>query len=127
MTPEDTNWVGAWWLGYLIGAGLLLLPVIPLLGFPKEFPDAEILRAHKKELEDTIEEDQDLKHDLKSVWPATKALFRNPPYIFISLASAAESLAIGGFSTFIPKFVQTQFHFTASDSALYTGIIVIPG
>jgi len=56
-----------------------------------------------------------------------KALLRNPSYMFITLAISAESLAIGGFSTFIPKFVETQFNFTASNAALYTGIMGIPG
>jgi len=127
ITPEDNNWVGAWWLGFLIGAILLLLPVIPMLGFPRLFPDADILKEKKKELEDTVEEDEQLKHDFKSIWPATKALFKNKPFIFICLASASESLAVGGFSTFMPKFVETQFHFTASNASFVTGLIVIPG
>ena len=127
LTPSDANWVGAWWLGYLIGAGLCLLPVLPMLAFPREFPNTEDVRTKKRELEDSVKEDSNLKHDLKSVWPATLALLKNAPFIFISLAIACESLAIGGFSTFLPKFIQTQFHYTSGDSALYTGVIAVPG
>ena len=55
MTPEDTGWVGAWWLGYLIGAALCLLPVVPMLGFPSEFPDTDAaVRQKKRELEDSV-------------------------------------------------------------------------
>ena len=53
MIPGDTGWVGAWWLGYLIGAALCLLPVIPMLGFPREFPDTDAVRQKKRELEDS--------------------------------------------------------------------------
>lgn len=110
-----------------MGAAILLLPVIPMLGFPAIFPNADKLKDKKKELEDTIEENKDLNHDVKSMWPATISLFKNVPFICICLASASESLAIGGFSTFIPKFVETQFYYTASEASLYTGLIVIPG
>ena len=54
LTPDDTGWVGAWWLGYLIGAALCLLPVIPMLGFPREFPDTDAVRQKKRELEDSV-------------------------------------------------------------------------
>lgn len=98
-----------------------------MLGFPPLFPNADKLKEKKKELEDTVEESKDLNHDVKSMWPATKALFKNAPFLLICLASAAESLAVGGFSTFIPKFIETQFHVTASNAGFYTGLIVIPG
>ena len=98
-----------------------------MLGFPRIFPNAEILKTKKKQLEDTVEESEALNHDLKSAWPATKALIRNFPFMCICLASASEGLAVGGFSTFLPKFVETQFHYTASNAALLTGIVVILG
>ena len=91
------------------------------------FPNAEKVRQAKQELEDTIEEDKNLNHNFKSVWPATKALIKNAPFLCICLASATESLAIGGFSTFFSKFVETQFHVTAGSSSLYSGVIIIPG
>ena len=127
MTPEDRNWVGAWWIGYLVGAVIMLLPAAPMLGFPKLFPNAEKVKQAKSELEDTIEEDKNLNHNFKSVWPATKALVKNIPFLCICLASSTESLAIGGFSTFFSKFVETQFHVTSGSSSLYSGVIIIPG
>lgn len=98
-----------------------------MLGFPKLFPNAKKIKSKKLEYDDTIEENKDLRHDLGSLPRAVKGLVYNAPYMFICLSSAAESLTIGGFSTFLPKFVQTQFHVTSSDAALYTGLIVIPG
>ena len=85
-----------------------------MLGFPKEFPDTDEVRQRKLLHEDTIAEDENLKHDLKSVWPAIKALLKNPRYLLICLAMAAESLAVGGFAAFLPKFVHLQFNVTES-------------
>ena len=124
LTPSSSSWVGAWWLGYIVGATILS---IPMFGFSAAFPDTKLLKQKKLELQETIEDDQTLNHDVKSIWPATKALLKNVPFMCICLASASESLAIGGFATFVPKFVETQFHFSASDSSLAAGVIVIVG
>jgi hypothetical protein len=35
LTPEDHNWVGAWWLGFVICGTLTLTFAFPLLLFPK--------------------------------------------------------------------------------------------
>ena len=98
-----------------------------MLGFPRQFSNTETLQMKKKELKDTVVSDKKLNHDIKSLWPATKTLLKNKTFVFICLAGATESFASAGFSTFISKFIETQFHFTSSNSALYTGIIILPG
>lgn len=35
-----SQWVGAWWIGFLIAGGLALLAAIPMFGFPKRLPGA---------------------------------------------------------------------------------------
>ena len=40
----------------MIGAGLLLIPVIPMLGLSRIFPDTELVREKKRELADTMPE-----------------------------------------------------------------------
>ena len=110
-----------------MGACILLISAIPMLGFPRAFQDAEKVRAQKNKLEDTVQEDDNLNNDLKSLWPSTKALLKNIPYMCICLANSCESLIIGGCVIYMPKFVETQFHVTSAMSAIYVGAIVIPG
>ena len=98
-----------------------------MLGFPQEFKKTAKLRASKRELQDTVEEDPQLHSDWKSLWPATKSLLMNKTFMFITLSTTAESLATGGFSTFLPKFIENQFHVTSSNASLYAGLVVIPG
>ena len=38
ITPTDTRWVGAWWIGFLVCAGVNVLTSIPFFFFPKTLP-----------------------------------------------------------------------------------------
>ena len=38
LTPEDTRWVGNWWLGFAIFGGLCAFWSLWFYAFPKEFP-----------------------------------------------------------------------------------------
>ena len=58
--------------------------------------------------------------DLKKIPLAIKALLLNPTYMFISVGAAADGLVIAGLSAFLPKFIQSQYKFTAS---LSSGIV----
>ena len=42
VTPGSTHWVGAWWMGYLAPAVLLVISGIPLILFPKQMPAAKV-------------------------------------------------------------------------------------
>ena len=58
ITPDDSFWVGAWWLGYLITVLLYVLPGITLFGFPRDLGAAsrkkndgnfELVNGHEEE------------------------------------------------------------------------------
>lgn len=38
ITPKDPQWVGAWWLGYLIAGIISLLAAVPFWCLPKNLP-----------------------------------------------------------------------------------------
>lgn len=41
ITPADSRWVGAWWLGYLIAGVITLLSAIPFWFLPRTLPISE--------------------------------------------------------------------------------------
>ncbi|KAK2490580.1 hypothetical protein MC885_017513 [Smutsia gigantea] len=55
ITPTDTRWVGAWWFGFLICAGVNVLTAIPFFFLPKTLPkegledDADVTKKDKQE------------------------------------------------------------------------------
>uniref|UniRef100_A0A2C9LKP6 Uncharacterized protein n=1 Tax=Biomphalaria glabrata TaxID=6526 RepID=A0A2C9LKP6_BIOGL len=38
LTPKHPNWIGAWWLGYVVFGILSLVISIPLFWFPRKLP-----------------------------------------------------------------------------------------
>ena len=63
----------------------------------------------------------------RDLWKAILALMKNKCFILISLAVTTEGLATGGFSTFLPKFFESQYFVTSSDASFYSGLVVVPG
>lgn len=41
ISPKDVQWVGAWWLGYLIAGVISVLAGIPFWFLPKHLPKPE--------------------------------------------------------------------------------------
>ncbi|EDO47199.1 predicted protein, partial [Nematostella vectensis] len=38
LDADDPRWIGAWWLGFVIGGSMLFVSAFGLLGFPAELP-----------------------------------------------------------------------------------------
>ena len=58
---------------------------------------------------------------LKEVPSLLKGLFTNPTFIFIILATACDTIIVGGFSAFGPKYVEYQFSVPASTAGILFG------
>ncbi len=39
ITPQDSRWVGAWWLGYMVSGLLTLIAALPLWFLPRALPE----------------------------------------------------------------------------------------
>ena len=63
-----------------------------------------------------------LKDLPKVIW----TLLTNPTYIMIALGGGADGFTISGMSAFLPKFMQSQYGFSAGVSAAIVGLLVIP-
>ena len=96
------------------------------MAFPRELPGTAAIRAEKQDCTDYVDDDK-LPHTLKQLLPALKSLMTNKAFVCLALAAAFEGFAVGGFSTFLPKFVEAQFRIPAGRAAIYTGLVVVPG
>ena len=124
LTPNDNAWVGAWWLGYVFAGIVSLISSVPILGFPNHLPNSEALKATKTLAKDFVP-DEERPRTLKEFLPALKSILKNKVFLFTTIAVTAEAFNFTGVA-FFPKFIESQYNLSSSDTSLYTGVIV-PG
>jgi len=122
LVEGDKGWLGAWWLGFIVIA-VLLVTIAPFLAlFPERLPgdqNTDAFRASQNAPEQEL-------NSFTSYWTDTKErvirLGRNKVYVYSSLSTLSFLLAIVGFGTFIPKMFQYVFGQPASSSGSVTGL-----
>ncbi|CAH1238164.1 SLCO4C1 [Branchiostoma lanceolatum] len=128
---SDPRWLGAWWLGFLALGVVAWLLVLPLSGYPKELPGiAKVRREKTSDVHANTESkamDSNFGKSIRDFPIAVRSLAKNPTFIFLGLAGISEGLALNGFATFLPKFVENQFGQTASQAAFLVGCVMVPG
>lgn len=127
LTPEDPQWIGAWWLGYLAGGSILVVISGLILGFPRELPGARRIREQALKEGYVPKEDERIKGKLKDLLPATVQLIKSPVFIFNTLAITSGSLFGAGIASFIAKILQLKFGLSAFFSGVIIGVILVPG
>uniref|UniRef100_A0A3Q2XFL5 Solute carrier organic anion transporter family member n=1 Tax=Hippocampus comes TaxID=109280 RepID=A0A3Q2XFL5_HIPCM len=133
MTPENPLWVGAWWIGFLLGGAAALLVAFPILGYPRQLPGSQehkatrVSEAHQlKDGSHTTASDPQFGKSVKDMPRSVLLLLKNPTFLFLCLAGATEATLIAGMSTFGPKFLESQFSLSASEAATWFGYMVVP-
>ncbi|XP_023149195.2 solute carrier organic anion transporter family member 4A1-like [Amphiprion ocellaris] len=133
ITPEDPNWIGAWWIGFLVGGAAALLISFPILGYPRQLPGSQeyasmrVSEAHQlKDGSHTTASDPQFGKSVKDMPRSVLLLLKNPTFVFLCLAGATEATLVAGVSTFGPKFLESQFSLSASGAATLFGYIVVP-
>ncbi|XP_010601595.1 solute carrier organic anion transporter family member 2B1 isoform X3 [Fukomys damarensis] len=155
LTPKDPRWVGAWWLGFLISAGMVALAASPYFFFPREMPkEKHELHFWRKALADTaspVSKGED-SHSEQSPGESSKKqgdpsqmapdltviqfikvfprvllqTLRHPIFLLVVLSQLCMSSMVAGMATFLPKFLERQFSVTASFANMLIGGLTIP-
>ncbi|XP_057225485.1 solute carrier organic anion transporter family member 1C1 isoform X1 [Malurus melanocephalus] len=139
ISPKDVQWVGAWWLGYLIAGVISVLAGIPFWFLPKHLSKPESRKDSSTSSEQSkfiIEESKDqhksyqhqakLAEMAKDFLPSLKNLFGNPVYILYLCASIIQFNSLIGMVTYKPKYIEQQYGQTSSKTNFVIGLINIP-
>ncbi|XP_068258392.1 solute carrier organic anion transporter family member 1C1-like isoform X2 [Nyctibius grandis] len=138
ITHKDVQWVGAWWLGYLIAGGISVLASVPFWFLPKHLPKPESRKDSSTSSEQSkfITEDNKEQHKsyqqvkiaemAKDFLPSLKSLFGNPVYILYLCASIIQLNSLIGMVTYKPKYIEQQYGQTSSKTNFVIGLINIP-
>ncbi|XP_052028724.1 solute carrier organic anion transporter family member 1A4 [Apodemus sylvaticus] len=131
ITPTDTRWVGAWWIGFLVCAGVNILTSIPFFFFPKTLPkeglqdngDGTENVKKKKYREKAKEENRGITKDF---FLFMKSLCCNPIYMLFILISVIQTNAFITTFTFMPKYLEQQYGKSTAEIVFLMGLYMLP-
>uniref|UniRef100_A0A6I8N0D9 Solute carrier organic anion transporter family member n=1 Tax=Ornithorhynchus anatinus TaxID=9258 RepID=A0A6I8N0D9_ORNAN len=140
ITPKDSRWVGAWWLGFLIAGFFSILASIPFCFLPKS--------AKKKGRQESNtsaspigtgsngEENQTLnvksqppakgKGHLTGFFYSLKHLLSNELYLIYLILSLLQFSSIVGAVTYLSKYLEQQYGQSSSKANFLIGVIALP-
>uniref|UniRef100_A0A671SD98 Solute carrier organic anion transporter family member 1C1-like n=1 Tax=Sinocyclocheilus anshuiensis TaxID=1608454 RepID=A0A671SD98_9TELE len=122
ITPQDSRWVGAWWLGYVVSGLLTLLAALPLWFLPRALPE----NPQTSKLDHPSNQH---KHTLsiteiaKDFGPSLKRLLTNGIYLLYLVYGVLAFNAFTIVITYTPKYLEQQF----GQSASKTNFLIVCG
>uniref|UniRef100_A0A671G4X3 Solute carrier organic anion transporter family member n=1 Tax=Rhinolophus ferrumequinum TaxID=59479 RepID=A0A671G4X3_RHIFE len=139
ITPKDPQWVGAWWLGYLIAGILSLLAAVPFWCLPKSIPrprsredsnssseKSKFIMDDHTDYQTPLGEKAKIMEMARDFLPSLKNLFGNPVYFLYLCASTVQFNSLFGMVTYKPKYIEQQYGQSTSKANFVIGLINIP-
>ncbi|NXI12161.1 SO1C1 protein, partial [Irena cyanogastra] len=117
ITPQDSRWVGAWWLGFIIGGATSFLSAIPFCFLPKSLKKPE--EVNKDKTSHGLLENMDFYNSLKKV-------LGNRMYFTYLCCSLLQFSSFIGFVTYKPKYMEQQYGQSTSKSNFLIGMTSLP-
>ncbi|XP_067415282.1 solute carrier organic anion transporter family member 1B3-like [Emydura macquarii macquarii] len=138
ITPKDSRWVGAWWLGFVISGIASLIAAIPFCFLPKSLKRQEEENDKTSSDFSKIRGDQSKPHEFENYQPvkwsvaskdfftSLKRILSNRIYVTFLCCSLLQFSSFIGFLTYKPKYMEQQYGQSTSKSNFMTGLTALP-
>ncbi|EJW75818.1 hypothetical protein WUBG_13273 [Wuchereria bancrofti] len=138
---NNDEWIGAWWLGFVIFGLFYLAAIVPLLFFPKNLLKHNSSSFEMQQLRNKCSHDHD-DHQLsflgneersketfcgqfKAAVTEFPGLIKNRVFISMIIGWMFGSYLTSGYCTYLPKYIETQFGHSASVADTYAGKLLL--
>ncbi|XP_077026360.1 solute carrier organic anion transporter family member 1B3-like [Tamandua tetradactyla] len=137
ITPKDSTWVGAWWLGSLVSGLVSITSSLPFFFLsannkPQEERKLSIslhgpkTNEERKQTAKLTSHEQNVTENMTGFFQSLKTILTNTLYVmYLFLTLLHISSFIGSF-TYIFKYVEQQFGRSISEANFLLGIIALP-
>ncbi|KFR03673.1 Solute carrier organic anion transporter family member 1C1, partial [Nipponia nippon] len=132
ITPQDSRWVGAWWLGFLIGGVTSFLAAIPFFFLPKSLKKPEEAHNDKTSYDYSpvimpcIFQSQLIYPFLSDFYTSLKKVLGNRMYFTFVCCALLQFSSFTGFLTYKPKYMEQQYGQSTSKSNFLIGLTSLP-
>ncbi|XP_035875165.1 solute carrier organic anion transporter family member 1B3-like isoform X2 [Phyllostomus discolor] len=138
ITPKDSRWVGAWWLGFLTAGLFSIITSIPFFFLPKNLDEPQkerkgsaslhVLKINeeKGQVASPVDHRKNVTENLTGFFQSLKSILTNPLYVLYLLLSLMQASAYIGVITYVFKYIEQQYDKSASEANLVIGAITLP-
>ena len=139
LSPSHPQWIGAWWLGFLLifilsyifAAIISFFPAKVQMNSTSQGAELEIKEMEVQHQPRTDKNDNNLLDSHQKSWmegiPQTiYGLLTNIPFMGITFGATMDGFLLAGQAAFLPKYLESQFDLTASQAAFLVGAVVVP-
>uniref|UniRef100_A0A914Q176 Solute carrier organic anion transporter family member n=1 Tax=Panagrolaimus davidi TaxID=227884 RepID=A0A914Q176_9BILA len=130
LTPVDPEWIGRWWLGFLLIGLILFFPSLLLFFFPKPKADSPLNLVDKHARKNSKGQAIMPKSFKSKVTDFSKTIYgvlKQPVYFGSMIGRICDVFAFKGFFVFLPKYIELQFGLPQYKINMYMGIIGVAG
>ena len=122
---HDPEWVGAWWLGYLISGSVLFIISCFMFHFPRYHPNYECAEEEPANGRTVpFKQFVRISRDIISPPVGDRGMSRFIPIVLI-INHALSSIPISALTTYGGKFLERQYGLSAHSSGAYFGMITV--
>ncbi|NP_001027493.1 solute carrier organic anion transporter family member 1B3 [Xenopus tropicalis] len=127
ITPQDTRWVGAWWIGFLLSGAVNLMSAIPFFFLPESLKEEqrEGQKPQTKQGEEKGHKQKE-KPTLRGFFAALKTLCFNRLFVMLMCLTLLQTNSFLGFITYKPKYMEQQYGQSISKANFVTGVSTLP-
>ncbi|KAK8787517.1 hypothetical protein V5799_022717 [Amblyomma americanum] len=115
------NWIGAWWMGFVIWGGVMVLMSLPMSLFPKHIRRSSVYAAAESKKAEPKSFGEKIVNDARDFKIAVSRLFKNPVLVWKMVTLVFIVNGVGGYLSMFPKYVENQYRVSASKASLLTG------
>ncbi|XP_047599008.1 solute carrier organic anion transporter family member 1B3 isoform X1 [Lutra lutra] len=134
ITPKDSRWVGAWWLGFLVAGTLSIMSSIPFFFLPKNLDKSQketsldLLKTNEErtQMANVINHRQNVSENITGFFQSLKSILTNPLYVIVQFLSLLLASSHIGAITYVFKYIEQQYGQSASEANILLGTITLP-
>ncbi|XP_023221313.1 solute carrier organic anion transporter family member 4C1-like [Centruroides sculpturatus] len=109
----DPRWIGAWWMGFLVLALLLLTFSFPMFLFPSRLAGGKVIMQNQI-IPSTITK-------VKEMYQSLKRLSKNPLLVCHTFSMIFYLMGSFGYYIFMPKYIESQFQQSVFTAIFFAG------